>query len=186
MVKEVKHYVSEVQKKFPFLSEQEINKILTYGLKRYLWVNKMHCDVLICNRIGEAINAFCGRLWIDVYKHYLNWVSKFRMKERVLWRLNRVKWDGFYYIGLDDTDHAKIVHQGKVKKFKNVYLTKIKKELYHNKIVKHIWRVQWPTDCGWKFFLNKLTIKAEYVGPNQYEVYHDCFLGKYKDGGISS
>ena len=49
MVKEVKHYISEVQKKFPFLTESELNKILTFGLRRYAWVNKMHCDVLLCN-----------------------------------------------------------------------------------------------------------------------------------------
>ena len=61
-------------------------------------------------------------------------------------------------------------------------LTKIKKELYHNKIVKHIWRVPWPTDCGWKFFLEKLnTDQAEYIGENLFELYHDCFQGKYKD-----
>ena len=182
MVKEVKDYVHEVQKKFPFLTESELNKIMTYGLKRYAWVNKMHCDVLMCNRVGEALNAFCGYLTTDTFKHYLNWVTKSRLKERVLWRLRRKKWDGYYYIGLDDSDHAKLLKQHKVKHFKNAYLTKIKKELYHNKIVTHIWRVPWASDCGWKFFVEKLdTPNAEYVGPNQYEKYHDCFLGKFED-----
>lgn len=181
MVKEVKHYISEVQKKFPFLTESELNKILTFGLRRYAWVNKMHCDVLLCNRIDEPINIFIGRLGFDTFKHYLNWVTKYRLKERVLFKILKKKWDGYYYIGLDDKDHAIISKQGKKKHFKNVYLTKIKKELYHNKIVKHIWRIPWTSDCGWKFFVEKLNIEAEYVGPNKFEQYHDCFQGKYKD-----
>ena len=182
MIKEGKHYVKEVQKKFPFLTESELNKILTYGLKRYVWANKMHCDVLLCNRIDEPINIFSGLLGYDTFKFYLRWVTKFRLKERIMFRLKRKQWDGYYYIGLDEKDHNIINKQGKKKHFKNIYLTKIKKELYHNKIVKHIWRVPWPTDCGWKFFLEKLnTDQAEYIGENLFELYHDCFQGKYKD-----
>jgi hypothetical protein len=38
-------------------------------------------------------------------------------------------------------------------------------------------------DCGWKFHVDKLkTEHAEYLGENQYEKYHQCFLGGSKDG----
>jgi hypothetical protein len=38
-------------------------------------------------------------------------------------------------------------------------------------------------DCGWKFHVDKLkTEHAEYLGENQYEKYHQCFLGRFKDG----
>ena len=127
--------------------------------------------------LGEIVD-----LGYDTFKFYLRWVTKFRLKERIMFRLKRKQWDGYYYIGLDEKDHNIINKQGKKKHFKNIYLTKIKKELYHNKIVKHIWRVPWPTDCGWKFFLEKLnTDQAEYIGENLFELYHDCFQGKYKD-----
>ena len=49
MVKQVKDYVDRVQEKFPYLSKSEINKIITFGLKRYSWINKMHGDVLLKN-----------------------------------------------------------------------------------------------------------------------------------------
>lgn len=35
MVKAVADYVDIVQKKYPYLSKSEINKILTFGLKMY-------------------------------------------------------------------------------------------------------------------------------------------------------
>lgn len=186
MVTEVKHYVKAVQEKFPYFTESEINKIISYGLKRYGWVNRMHCDVLLCNRMDEPINIFCGQLGYDTYKHFKRWIIKYRMRERVMWRLKKKQWDGYYYIGLDDKDHALVKHMGKHKIFHSVYLTKVKNELRHLKIVKHIWRVPWSTDCGWRFFVEKLkTDKAEYVGPTNFSDFHDCFQGKFKQNGDS-
>lgn len=186
MVKETKDYIDAVQKKFPFLSKSELNKIITYGLKRYAWVNRMHGDVLLRNMTDEPMTAHCGYLGFDTFTHYLRWVVKWRMKERILYRLKRIPWDGYYYIGLDEQQHKAVKKSKKIKHFKNIFLTKIQKELYHNKIVKHIWRVPWAADCGWKFFVEKLdTDKAEYIGENQYEKYHECFLGRYNDGSTS-
>jgi hypothetical protein len=37
-------------------------------------------------------------------------------------------------------------------------------------------------DCGWKFFVKELKSEhAEYLGENQYEKYHQCFLGRSED-----
>ena len=176
MVTEVKDYVSKVQEKYPFLTQSEINKIITFGLKQYAWVNKMHADVLICYRQDDPMTAHCGPLGYDSLKHYHRFILKNRMRERVLFYLKKEKWDGYYYIGLDDESH-KALSKGKIKVFKNVYLTKLKKELYHIPFVKHIWKVPMIDDLGWKFFRKELkTDQAEYIGENQYEKYHKCFL----------
>jgi hypothetical protein len=104
------------------------------------------------------------------------------MKERMLFKLRGEKWDGYYYIGLNDEQHNELTKRSGVVTFKNVYCTKLKKELYHLKYIKHIWRVPYPMDCGWKFFIKELKTKhAEYLGENQYEKYHQCFLGRFKD-----
>ena len=67
--------------------------------------------------------------------------------------------------------------KGKTYTFTDIYLTKVKKELFHDPRVKHIWRVPYSLDCGWKFHVDKLkTEHAEYLGENQYEKYHQCFL----------
>ena len=70
MVKELQDYVDEVQKKFPIFTKQEINKILTYGLKSYAWTNKMRADVLIFYQDNENFIAHCGPLGFDSIKHY--------------------------------------------------------------------------------------------------------------------
>lgn len=102
MVKNVSDYVDDVQKKFPFLTKVEINKIITYGLKKYATANKMHADVLLQNLIDEPMTAFCGRLGVDALQHYRRFIVKNRMRERCLFKFRKEKWDGYYYIGLTD------------------------------------------------------------------------------------
>lgn len=182
MVKQLRDYVEQVQKKFPYLTQFEISKILSWGLQKYTWVNRMHGDVLFKNLTEEPMTIHCGSLGYDTFKQYFRWVVKWRMKERILFKLKRKKWDGFYYIGLNNEQHKKLKNNRKIKTFRDVYFTKLEKELYHNKLVTHIWRVPYIEDCGWKFFVTKYTTdKAEYVGPNKYEKYHTCFLNNKTD-----
>lgn len=181
MVKTVKDYLEAVQEKFPFLCKDDIEAILDFGLRRYLQANRLHADVLIINRTKESMLVHCGRLGYDVLQHYKRWCTKWRMKERVLYKWGKQKWDGYYYIGLNEEQHRHIFRQSKKKTFTNVYLTKIKKELRHDKTIKHIWRIPYPLDCGYKFWIEKvITDKAEYVGENNYEKYHQCFLGRFE------
>lgn len=183
MVKEVKDYVEDVQKKFPFLTQSEINKILTYGLKKYATANKMHADVLLQNVIDEPMTAFCGRLGFDSLKHYFRFLVKSRMRERCLFKFRKEKWDGYYYIGLTDNQQRQVKKRGKTTTFKRVYLTKLKKELFHIPFIKHIWRVPMIEDLGWRFFKEEFkSDNAYYIGENQYAKYHQCFLGGSNNG----
>ena len=93
----------------------------------------MHGDVLLKNMTEEPMTAHCGNMGIDTFTQFLRWFTKWRMKERILYRLKGTKWDGYYYIGLDDKDHEIIKNQKRIKHFRNVYLTKIKKENFFQK-----------------------------------------------------
>lgn len=178
--KQVNDYVDVVQEKFPFLTKSEINKILTHGMKMYSFANTMRADVLFLNNAKDNHYIIhTGRLGYDSYIHYFRWIYKWRMKERVMWRLTKQKWDGCYYIGLNDEQHAKIVKQRKKKIFTKVFPTKILKELYHNKLITHIWQIPYPIDCGFKFFAEKLiSLDAKYIGKNKFDKYHKCFKNK--------
>ena len=77
MVKEVKDYVDTVQERWPWLTKSEVNKILTYGLKRYAWVNKMHADVLLCTREeNDPMVIHCGPLGKDKLKAFGEYLSE--------------------------------------------------------------------------------------------------------------
>ena len=108
------------------------------------------------------------------------------MRQRVLSKLKKEKWDGYYYIGLTEEQQQQTKKRGKKVTFRNVYLTKLLKELHHTPYIEHIWKVPWVDDCGWKFFVKKLqTDKAEYLGKNQYAKYHQCFLERDVEGYAS-
>ena len=188
MVKEVIDYIPELQKKYPEFSQSELKEIIDYGLKVYGFANKYKADVTLFKRDDDPIVIHTGDLGYDTFKHYLRWVTKYRMKERVIWRLLGNEWDGYYYIGLNDEQHKEMLRQkGKKKVFKKVYLTRILKELYHNKLVTHIWKVPYPIKNGFKFYTDKLTsYEAEYIGKNQYGKYHQCFLGRNNFGQSST
>ena len=187
MIKTIESYLDDVQKQFPYMCKDDLRTILEFGLSRYLKANRLHADVLLKNRINDNMLIHCGRLGYDALAHWFRWHVKWRMKERVLYRFREQKWDGYYYIGLNDERQKVIQKQGKTKTFKDVYLVKIKDELRHEKYVTHIWRIPWPADCGWKFFVEKVSSnKAEYLGESHYEDYHQCFLGRFNNRSTST
>lgn len=182
MIKTVDSYLGDVQKQFPYIPKDDIKTILEFGLSRYLKANRLHGDVLLRNQVEDNMLIHCGNLGFDTLTHWYRWRTKWRMKERILSKFRGEKWDGYYYIGLNDDDNEVIQRQSKKKTFTKVYLVKIKKELHHERWCKHIWRIPWPIDCGWKFFVDKVSSdKAEYVESNNYEDYHQCFLGRYNN-----
>lgn len=187
MVKQVDDYVAQVQEKYPFFTQQELNKILTFGLNQYAFVTRMQADILLCHRQGDPMLIHCGAVAGDALMAYRRFIVKCRMRERALFFLRHETWDGYYYIGLTDEEQKNLVKIGNTVHFKNVYLTKLKKELHHNPRIKHIWRIPLLDDLGWRFFREELTTKhAHYIGETQYEKYHQCFLRGLNKGHAPS
>lgn len=187
MVTQVKDYLDAVQKRFPYLSKEELTKIIEYGLRKYVKVNLMHGDVLFKNLTDEPMSMMCGMLMNDKLRQFMIWLTKWRMKERILFKFRKEVWDGYYYIGINTKQHKELLKQGKTKTFKNVFFTKLRKELLHNKIVTHVWRVPYAADCGWKFFVKEYRTKdAEYVGKNDFYSNHTCYLKRLEDDADSN
>jgi len=99
----------------------------------------------------DKMTIHTGSLKSTPLKHYEHYCNKWRMKERYKYKLKKTPWDGYYYIGLTENQHNKL-KKGKRMTFHKVFLTKVKKELYHIKQIKHIWKVPMPAQCGWKFY----------------------------------
>ena len=178
----IKDYLKPVQEKFPFLSKEEIEKILDYGMRSYVRAMKMYCDVNLHRTNGVDQGIYCMDHYRDGLKRFNNWVSKWRMKERYLFKMRKQKWDGYYYIGITYKNDEHVQIKGNKVTFRKVFFTKLAKELRHQKFIKTIWRVPALFDGGWKFFVEEYTTdKAEFVGKNNYEKYHQCFLGGFNN-----
>lgn len=179
----IKDYLEKVQEKFPYLTKKEIEAILEYGMYSYVRACKMHCDVNLHKTDGERQGIFRQDYFMNRLRVFQYWVTKWRMKERYLFKMRKLKWDGYYYIGITKNEKEHVEIKGKRVIFHNVFFTKLENELHHQKHIKKIWRVPMIADCGWKFYVQDFeTTKAEYVGENNYEKYHQCFLGRFNHG----
>lgn len=186
-IKNVSDYLDILKERFPIYTKFEIYNIINYGLRIYAWAMRMHADIHTLNSSVDKYTFYNGWMSDTALKTYKIFVTKWRMKERVLFYLREEQWDGYYYIGLTEAKHKKIKAGGKFKNFEKVFAVKLIRELYHDKAVKHIWRIPYTIDAGWKFYLPDLkTDKAEYIGPNKYEIYNKCFLGRYGSGSSSA
>lgn len=185
--RKLKDYVKIVQQQFPLFTQEDLTKIIHYGLVMYAYANRQHCDVIFYKKSGDSsMSLITGMLGKDPLTHFWRWVNKWRMKERLFYKLKGKKWDGYYYFGLTEDAHNKLINQkGKKKIIENTHLLLVKDELRHLKWVKHIWRIPWPLYHGWKFWVSKYkSDKLEYIGQNKYELYHQCFLGKFTNNEI--
>lgn len=174
IIKKVKDYVPIVQERFPELSEKEINRILLFGWRMYYYVNSRGCDVLIEDNVLHKFRAYTGFLQNDLLKRYQYSLRKWRLHDRMMYRLKRKEWDGYYYIGIRNDQLNSMEKQmasptRQYITFTNAYCYKVLDEIKHDKAVDYIFRFKYPMDVGFKFYQKKLRVKAsdlEFVGLN--------------------
>lgn len=173
-IRTVNDYIERVQKQYPYFTNNDIKKILNFGLYMYFYAIRQHCDVVMNKDIlRDSITTTTGLIPANFEKFWYRWHTKWRMKERLIYKLQGKTWDGYYYFGLTEDENKAFVKQGRRKTLKNKYLTKIKNEYHHCRTIKHIWRIPWPKDSGWRFWLDSFTSnRYEYVCYNEYTDYH--------------
>lgn len=160
IIKTVSDYIPLVQEKFPELSESEIRKILNFGFRRYYYVNMNGCDMLIKNK---DFTAFTGRLYTDAFKAYNAVKVKRKLYERILTRLKKIPWDGYYYVGLTCNEYNKLLpdlssDRKKYITLHNKFYSRCIGELKHDKAADYIFKVKYPSYVGFRFFLKKLRV----------------------------
>ena len=172
--KTVDDYVDQVQKQYPYFNKKDIKSILAYGLFMYYYANHFHCDVIMNKDIKrDSITTATGTIFSNWDIFWFNWHTKWRMKERFLYHIKRCKWDGYYYFGLTEEENEAFLKQGKTKALRKKYITKVKNDFHHSRTIKHIWRVPWPSDQGYRFWVKEFkSNKFEYVCHNEYTDYH--------------
>ena len=165
--------ISNLKERFPFLSKKEVLKILTFGLRMLHYVNKRGSDVIFKNDHGdnEVYTAYIGNLYKNPMKMNNYSIFKWAIKTRILHSLKKIEWDGYYYFGLSKArqeEALKQINNNRKKNidFGNLFFYKIKEELYYDYKIDHIYRIKYPIDAGYKFYLKSFKTKRdfEYLG----------------------
>lgn len=168
-IKTMSDYTDELKQKFPEVSEQDIKRIMQYGLKSLYLHNSYGGDTFIS---GNGLWCYIGHLKKDSIEYFKYYIKKLILKLRVLYKRKKIKWDGYYYFALADYQYEEYIKsknkRGRPKKyftFKNVALYQIYDECKiseYNK--KYLFRIPYISNIKMKFFLEELkTDKAEFI-----------------------
>lgn len=166
IIKTIEDYIPLVHDKYPELSIQEIRKILNFGWRRYYYVNLMGCDMLVKDDATHKITAFTGRLYTDAFKAYNAVKVKRRLYERMLVKLKKIKWDGYYYVGFTCEQYNNLIKDLDSNRKKYIELcdkiyTRCIEELRHDRGVDYIFKFKYSSYVGFRFYQKKLRINKK-------------------------
>ena len=165
----IKDYYQQLYDKFPGVPKQDIRRILNYGWKQLYLCNSYGGDTFIRDR---ELWCYIGRLTNDPLKHFEYYIHRLVTRIRVLYRRRKIKWDGYYYFGLNEEQYNNYLSQqrgrGRKRKWFNFGTVMLYKILDECKINEHnkeyFFRVPYIVDLGYKTLENDyVTDKAEYL-----------------------
>lgn len=174
-IKYIEDYYDKVKEKYPELTEKQISRILTYGFQSFYLHTLYGGDIL---SKSPYLTVYCGKCFVDPIKFGQYRALKKAIKLRVKYKRARIKWDGYYYFGLNDEDFE--YYKSQIKKsgrrrqkfhFKQIKLYKLLDEVLITKRYNHIFKILYPLDVGF------LHIREDVITRN-----FDYILRRNKDG----
>lgn len=184
--KYISDYYQEMHQKFPKVPISDIKKILNFSWKSLYLHNSYGGDTFITDR-----NLWCyiGHLKKDSIKYFLYYIKKLSIKLRVLYKRNKIEWNGYYYFALSDKQYQEYINQknrrGRPRKsftFSNIFLYQILDECkIQEHYKKYIFKVPYITQVKYKFFSYQLvTDKAELIITRNPLKFRDILINENK------
>lgn len=161
MITNTNTYLKQIQQQFPQVSEQDIKKIVNYGWRMFYFYNLQGCDTLITSTTNKYW-FYCGQLTKNSIKHYNYYKFMMRKKLRAVFKMNKLEWDGYYYVGITIDEYNSLFSNKLGRKKCNLTLTnrvyfKLEDEakLYYDRC-KYIIRFKNKHKCSFSFYKDKL------------------------------
>lgn len=184
--KSISDYYEQLYKEFPHIPKSDIKRICQFGWKQLYLHNSYGCDVVLQR---NKFWLYCGKLMKNSLKFFKYYKNKLRNKLRILYKRNKLQWDGYYYFALTSDQYLQYKAQqnkrGRPKKiftFKNIRLFKIKDEcLLIDSGKTAIFRIYFISDLGFDKFIPELkTDKFEFVEELAPRTMHDLLVSNYQ------
>ena len=186
MIKTVHDYIPELCKMFPNICEADIKRMVEYGWRMFYYYNMRGNDTLIESK-KHNFWFYCGYLCVNPLKHFHYYVNKLAIKIRTLYCKRRKKWDGYYYIGIDEDEYKELLpKRGRRPKFKT-YKRKVAYKIFEEAKIKYsgykcIIRFKYFTDMGMSFYKDEL--QCQEVEPvlvrDHPDKFKDILITNYK------
>lgn len=183
--KTINDYYDQICAEFPNIPKSDIKRILQYGWKQLYLHNSYGCDVSL--QRGNFW-MYCGQLCKNALEHYKYYKRKLKTKLRILYKRNKIQWDGYYYFALTQEKYNLYKSQkskrGRPKKkftFNNIILRKIYDEcVIEDSQCVAIFKIPMVSDLGFDMFYKELTTdKAELVTEKSPTKMKDMLTSNY-------
>lgn len=141
-------YYSKIKEKFPELSDKQIEKICTYGLRALFMATNYNVDIKVQQKnffayFGETL------LKSDLYFKYRK--LKLTAKYRVLANRKKKPYSGKYYFVITEERYKKMKNKkgGKIIPYNDLTMYKLREEAELN-LGSYLYEVDYPEDIGYK------------------------------------
>lgn len=178
MIKTIHDYIPQLCEIFPNICKEDIKRMAEYGWRMFYYYNLRGNDTLI-ESSKYKYWFYCGHLCIDPIKHFHYYISKLSTKLRTLYCKRKIKWDGYYYMGIDEQEYNKLVNKkGRPRKYWT-YTNRVAYKVFDEAKIKYsaykcIIRFKYVTDMGMSFYKEKL--KCQEVEPVLVRDHPDKFV----------
>lgn len=104
-------YVDAIHEKYPYLTKQEVHRIVRYLFFTIWQLNNRGGDVCIFTNKKYSQLFYIGYMTFNPTKRKEYWIRKMRIKIRILYKRKKENWDGYYYFALHDVHLAQLLNQ---------------------------------------------------------------------------
>lgn len=182
----IKDYYEKIYLLFPNVPKSDIHKILNFAWKSLYLHNSYGGDVHV-----SFTDFWCyfGSLKRTPMDHFYYYIKKLTVKLRVLYKRNKVPWDGYYYFAINEERYQEYLKQkskkGRRRKyfnFGNIMLFLIKDECrINNTSAKYIFRIPYISNIGIRIYIPELiTDKAELIETKNPITFKDILTSNFK------
>lgn len=165
----INDFLPKIYEKFSELTKTEVKKLVLHGFRRMHSSIRFGCAISIQVKKFDSCIAYIGALYLNPEKQIEQYSIRRDRKLRKIEGWKKTPFDGYYYIGLNDTAFERWFEVNKKSRtiltFKNIIPRKIKEEIYYKAKHLHIFRFKRDTFKGWSFWAEELKLKnVEYIG----------------------
>ena len=180
--KTIKDYYEQIYELFPEVSKSDINIILNFMWKSLYLHNSYGGDTV---SVGNGFWFYIGNLCKNPIDHFYYYIKKLTVKLRVLYKRNKIEWDGYYYFALSNSQYQQYINQkkkrGRPRKyftFGSVFLYQILDECKINEhYKKYIFRIPYISLIKPRIFVQDLVSdKAELIIERQPLKFKDILV----------
>lgn len=160
--------LDEVYTKYPETPKADIKRLLLHGFRRMHSAIKFGCAITL-NSTRHKLTVYIGKLTFTPEKQIKEYSIRRDRKLRKIEQWKKTEFDGYYYIGLNESTLKEWVETNKksrtLAKFTNIIPRKIQEELYYKDKIIYVFRYKRKTFKGWSFWANELNVRnLEYLG----------------------